>query len=328
MVKASFREDDDQVDLHVNADDPELLSDPGSPSESEGEDDPEVALRSSQESQNNNATCIQDREASQGSDDHGEMPSQGDRGRSGSPKPSMSSGLSSVQQTELINNTIAMTMRQLMEQARLRMEGEVLQQERARFSGGKKAKDNSNGTPIKEAQSELTIYKNAVKNGMNKRTSTSLEGPIDTSDELLELSPDARGDTVQTDRMNEAVEFNRLLSIAGNQRTPPCSAVNEGGRNQHRDEENHKASSEVAECTPADRAAQLIREAELLKARVLDLPGKHSSTFNRELKNVTTELLHSVVVDDKYSAVGKHIDAATRQKIEQGEYVDFAKLIP
>ena len=39
-------------------------------------------------------------------------------------------------------------------------------------------------------------------------------------------------------------------------------------------------------------------------------------------------LVHSMIVDEDYLVVAAHVDAATKQKIEVGEYVDFAKLLP
>ena len=39
-------------------------------------------------------------------------------------------------------------------------------------------------------------------------------------------------------------------------------------------------------------------------------------------------LLHSVIVDDEYSAIASHIDDNIRNRIILGEYIDFIRLIP
>ena len=39
-------------------------------------------------------------------------------------------------------------------------------------------------------------------------------------------------------------------------------------------------------------------------------------------------MFHSVLVDESYSQVGKHIDSQIRRRIVEGEFIDFARLLP
>ena len=65
----------------------------------------------------------------------------------------------------------------------------------------------------------------------------------------------------------------------------------------------------------------MIREAENARARIYDVQG-----------NVNTETsgFHPYLtsLDEDYLMVGNHVDNLIRHKIKNGEYVDFAKLMP
>ena len=39
-------------------------------------------------------------------------------------------------------------------------------------------------------------------------------------------------------------------------------------------------------------------------------------------------MLHSVLVDERYTLVGANVDGSMRKKIQDGEYIDFARLVP
>ena len=66
---------------------------------------------------------------------------------------------------------------------------------------------------------------------------------------------------------------------------------------------------------------QLIRNSERNKIRMYEVPGEFQHFDNR--KNT---ILNSV--DDDYSMVAAHVNLNTERKIAQGDYIDFAKLIP
>ena len=46
---------------------------------------------------------------------------------------------------------------------------------------------------------------------------------------------------------------------------------------------------------------------------------------NYDMQN---DFVHSSMVDETYQLVGSHVDANTQEKIMQGKYVDFSRLIP
>ena len=57
----------------------------------------------------------------------------------------------------------------------------------------------------------------------------------------------------------------------------------------------------------------------------MEVPGRHLDILNCDGKG---DLVHSVFVDEEYSAITLHIDKAFKKKIILGEYVDLAKLLP
>ena len=75
-----------------------------------------------------------------------------------------------------------------------------------------------------------------------------------------------------------------------------------------------------------DRSRQMLRQAEEAKARMLEVPGKSSHVLDKMPPG--RELLHSVLVDEEYTLVEAHLEDHIRGKIVNGEYVDFARLIP
>ena len=308
----------------------------GTESDSEQSDE-EVILRASQDSSNNNAV-VQNRNRMV--DDQPEMViSDGETGQQNMSEVNTSQecdfqvgavgslahmntnvvAMDPGYQTELINNTIQATMKQLMEQGRLVMEKETTSKKRTTFNK-QPSKSVTMDKPVQctdqrnvgqmtmGTQSEVTIYDNAVRNEVGKRNSSSSEEAIDTSDELI-MGPSEQ----ECEQMNQ---HTNLLNVTGGRgftdvdtgEPRPSTAQAGGGTN----------------LTPQERAAELIREAELNKAKLLDLQGKRQFS---QLK-FSSELLHSVVVDEKYKAVASHMDCTTHKKIEMGEYVDFAKLIP
>ena len=70
------------------------------------------------------------------------------------------------------------------------------------------------------------------------------------------------------------------------------------------------------------RAEELIKQAEASKARIYEIPGKSGGIVSPE------EYARSMLVDTEYPVVGAHLDDNIKAKIERGEYVDFAKLLP
>ena len=62
----------------------------------------------------------------------------------------------------------------------------------------------------------------------------------------------------------------------------------------------------------------MIREAEEAKAYIYEVPGKY----------LNGNKVQSTIVDEDYLLVGSYVDNGMRRKIIEGEYIDFAKLMP
>ena len=78
--------------------------------------------------------------------------------------------------------------------------------------------------------------------------------------------------------------------------------------------------------TPQDKAVDLVRRAEQVKGQLLQVPGRGSKPINTE--KCVNELIHSVMVDEEYTAVAAHIDEHMKKVIVRGEYVDLTRLLP
>ena len=70
----------------------------------------------------------------------------------------------------------------------------------------------------------------------------------------------------------------------------------------------------------------MIRDAERLKARVYQAPGKTNE--NQQVQHFERTKVFSHLLDDDYMMVASHIEDSLIKKIEVGGYVDFAKLLP
>ena len=96
--------------------------------------------------------------------------------------------------------------------------------------------------------------------------------------------------------------------LPGTSRDPPSSG---------RDMRSHFVTSE-------EKMQDVIRQAEVSKARIFNTPGKP-----QQLQQLNSNFLSpTAVVDEGYFIVGAHLDEATVNKIGKGEYIDFGKLLP
>ena len=82
------------------------------------------------------------------------------------------------------------------------------------------------------------------------------------------------------------------------------------------------------ELTPAQKAEQLILEAEAAKAKMFPNPPGKNALIQQHLNNVSADYQFIAQIDEDYLLIRAHIDEATRNKIVKGEYVDFGKLLP
>ena len=64
------------------------------------------------------------------------------------------------------------------------------------------------------------------------------------------------------------------------------------------------------------KAEQMIQDAEASRMKIMDVKGKNQTVF------------HSALLDEDYLIVGNYVDDLTKRKIGNGEYIDFAKLMP
>ena len=71
-----------------------------------------------------------------------------------------------------------------------------------------------------------------------------------------------------------------------------------------------------------ERWDQLLREAEQYKTGAYKVAGR------KLIKDIDNSRVQVVLIDEEYLAIGSHLDALTKSKIELGEYVDLAKLLP
>ena len=174
--------------------------------------------------------------------------------------------------------------------------------------------------------SAITIYKNAVQESVSQRNfpsdearnTSSSDEPIDTSDELTDT---------------ELINVDQFVAAHAGIRLPePPSQPSQMGTSPNDGQQAH-ASHQVAPherearylpppvMPPAElqRSSQMIREAEAGKITAYNVKGN---------LQVSEQVLHSALLDENYLLVGNYVDEATCQKIGEGAYVDFSKLMP
>ena len=98
------------------------------------------------------------------------------------------------------------------------------------------------------------------------------------------------------------------------------------GYRRHDKEVTEREPTRNEDYTPTGFADKTVRDAELAKAKIFEVPGMLQSEFN--MPNPDNVMVHSMMVDEKYMSVASHIDVQTKTKIIEGQYVDFAKLVP
>ena len=63
-----------------------------------------------------------------------------------------------------------------------------------------------------------------------------------------------------------------------------------------------------------------MQRAEAVKYDLKNVAGK--------IDRVSGKFVHSMWVDEEYTMMAGHVEISLREKIQEGAYVDFAKLIP
>ena len=181
------------------------------------------------------------------------------------------------------------------------------------------------------ALSETTVYTNAVRNGMNDLNDTTAEVlrngiSSDEGEKLMDTSDESNEENL-TERVSPGTESNNNAIL---QFIAASRAAFEKNEDQHRSQiRNAQMEPQPSTSRPRDRmqegmfnpkhrANQLIKDAETAKARILDVPGM----------NLSSEFMKSALMDETFLLVASHLDQTTHEKIINGEYVDFARLIP
>ena len=163
---------------------------------------------------------------------------------------------------------------------------------------------------IRQAQSEVTIYRDAVEScKLPGRLSSSSEEEIDSSSELIDL--------------NQVIK-----SVAGakNLTTHQSNGPQPGGSSDATPNQLDIVQTQATKkSTPEERAEKIIKEAEIAEGQIFSTNGKNFHDYDIDHAR---EMIHSVLVDEEYSAVGGHLDDTVIGKIKRGEYVDFARLLP
>ena len=179
----------------------------------------------------------------------------------------------------------------------------------------------SNEDNVREGFNHTTFQHNVVPNQfIQKRHSSSSEEAVDTSDELIE--PPAMA-TLPFD-LNIADEQQQPRSLVDRGRETQRESYHRNDRLSSQPQPHSSRDPEPSQpehMTPEDKARQLIKQAEKAKARILEVPGKVEEFLS-------FDKLHSVLVDEEYSALSTHVDDLLKRKIIAGDYIDFAKLLP
>ena len=185
---------------------------------------------------------------------------------------------------------------------------------------------------IHEADSDVTIYRNAVKNKIQSKRASSSSDDLSLNELTGELN---LFDTEQENLPNAFIAEIRSHYQEQKRRSGPDERRYSQERVQERDEdyydrphcswEEGPTQQQQRLTPPEEKAEELIREAEAGRARIYGTPG----TFNQSNQGIdfNNEYVHSVMVDETYMLVAAHLDEGTINKIEQGKYVDFAKLL-
>ena len=184
-----------------------------------------------------------------------------------------------------------------------------------------------------QSDSDVTIYRTAVRDKTNGKrgSSSSEEMNLNFSDEMQDVTDHDASYNSLPDHFITGIRQH----YAGQQKRRR-SADPEMSRGRGSDSEDddrgmahcskdpgprYERDDRQTRATPEERAEQLIREAEAGKARIYGTPGK-------ELDLDHNQFLHSAMVDESYMLVATHLEDTITQRIEQGQYVDFARLLP
>ena len=172
------------------------------------------------------------------------------------------------------------------------------------------------------SNSVTTIYRDVVEPEIIlKRKSTSSEDEIDTSDELINLEDQFKIGNVVEHRSHEDRNWERSRSVHDRDREiDRWRGVEAPSYEDRREREDSVRITER-------KAEDLIRAAEAAKTRIAAVPGRLE--YNSQLPiEVRGTHVNTAMIDENFQLVVAHVDQNIKKKIEMGEYIDFALLLP
>ena len=168
---------------------------------------------------------------------------------------------------------------------------------------------NLDKTGARESTSEVIIYKRAVD--------ISVNGDNEIGENML-ISGSSDESNNNSDESNNSMGLEADLNM--------FAIADKAGVEGERTVKGKQDKTEKAVVlTPKEKAEQRICNAEKAKARLLEVKGNQIENLESDSLG---HLIHSVLVDEEYSAIASHLDENMRRSIMTGEYVDFVRLLP
>ena len=331
-IETSFMEDDDVVHLRVDGADRDLFKsneDTGSESDSDGDIDQEQnncvneqAITLSDKRKNRSQEAESSEDLSDGEITETDLTEQNEQLQT---TKHLATSLDEVEDSvkqQLIGETIAKMMKQLMEDGRLLMDKETTK-EKIKFNKQPKGKNLVEVMGSTSPVSELTIYENAVRDGTTVKRQSSSSEEAETSDDSIDKQLDLIRKSFNDLQLIFAdVPDKTAWRIDKSQREKDDHQPSMSGYRGRVHEGRTQLNEERNDMTPEDRAARMVRQADSARAKIFNVSGK--TDFPHE----NSGLIHSVLVDERYLSVASHIDVGLKNKIVKGEYINFARLLP
>ena len=339
-TEVEFIDDDQVILMTTQGQESEYFSDGDEPSLGEDEEnmevDEEVTLNTSRASRNNNATGYQETAQVE----EGEI-------ENSSGNPSSKAKMAVNERKEIMNEAVGQAVEQvknlitqsglletasLLQQQLKRQEETIAQLTKERNAGKKTNQHVTVANDNLHSNSEVTVYKNALRDDTGKRNSSSSEDDVEanSSGENLILGIDNQTNDVNDEMINNFISEQRRCSEDTRR-----VQINRGKVTSTEPQPSTSGAARPEELTPEDRAREIIKQAEVAKGRIYQTPGElnFNPVDNTEFGkanydfNICKNYVHSAMVDEHYQTVGSHVDEAIKMKIVNGQYVDFAKLV-
>ena len=195
---------------------------------------------------------------------------------------------------------------------------------------------NCHGSPSNDtvyiSASKFVCDQSQFKNSVEDRIQSgdSSDTGYDSGDQSNNSSPT---DITSNKGMLDLISEIRKMSSLDDRGTTSCSSdrpstsrgaagLQNGSHRQQLSAEDIKCCIDVQfECARDEEIADMIKVAERGRADVFKPPGKIDNKIDNQPKT-TWE------IDEDFFQFGAHIDSAMTLKIEKGEYVNLAKLLP